>query len=289
MSAEPDDDAVATAAAEDAAFASGFPAPPPDKGKTPEKAPERTPEKVEAKAPEAAVPPVEKPEYVRVTRKQLEKWEATSTSHEGQLSKAWGTIGNLQKVVNDLQAKTPAGGKVPKAAFEKMARDFPELAEANHEALEAVFASMVGTGGGGNGDTAKWDTLAAERKAEKDAAEKAQLIELQYAHPRWREIVGAVPPGTPPDAKNPFRKWLASKGVAYESHLNESNSASVIGNAIVMFQIETKGTRAAGFTNQRDDDRSERIREAVQPRGDHQGASAGPSDDEEFLSGFNSR
>ncbi len=290
MSAEPDDDVAATAAAEDAAFASGFPDKPPEKGKGDDKPAKvdkaEKPEKAEGKAPEAAPPPVEKPEYVRVTKKAWEALEARTASYESQFSKAFGTIGNLQKVVNSLQVATPAGRKVPKSAFEKMAKDFPELAEYVHEAMEA---GLSGTGGG--------PAVAAEIDDEKldarlTARETAREMEaLEDAYPDWKKIVGAVDisKGDKLDPNNPFRKWLMTKDVAYQDRLNRSNSAAVIGRAIERFQAETKGTRLAAPANPRADARADRIRDAVQPRGDNAGAAAGPSDDDEFMAGFNSR
>ena len=85
-----------------------------------------------------------------------------------------------------------------------------------------------------------------------------------------------------------FRRWLATKGTAYEARISGSESSDEIGRAIRLFQTETKGSPKAAATP-RDTARAERIRGAVQPRGDNAGAPPGKSDDDEFLAGFNSR
>lgn len=282
MSAEPDE--VALAAAEDAAFASGFPDPPPkpDKNK-----PEPKPAKAEPKAkePEPDAPVVETPEYVQVTKKDWDEIRAATASHEGQFRKAFGTIGSMQKLINSFQAQTPAGRKVeiPKDAFAAMERDFPELAQQTRGALEAALSGMSGTGPV-EIDADKINTLLATYQS------KREIEALEDQFPDWKSIVGAVDVSREqPDPNNAFRKWLATKDIAYQNRLNSSDSAAVISRAIRTFQTETKGAKPVAGAKPRDDARAERIREAVQPRGDHAGAAAGPSDDDEFMAGFNSR
>lgn len=285
MPAEPEND-VALAAAEDAAFASGFPAPPPEKTKP---GAADKPAKVEAETPKPAAPPVEKPDYIQVTRREWDEIKARSASHEGQFSKAFGTIGNLQKLVNGFGERAPNGRKVeiPREAFAEMEKDFPELAHQVRAAMELGMTGMGGTGGGGpttEGITEQIMATLATQQA------KRELETLEDQHPDWRTIVGAVDiQKQQPDPNNGFRQWLGTKSAAYQTRLNNSESAAVISNAIRTFQIETKGGRPAAATNSRDDARAERIREAVQPRGDNAGAASGPSDDEEFMAGFNSR
>ena len=285
MSDQPD--RAATAAAEDAAFASGFTDKSPANAEKPPEKVEAKVEpkveaKVEAKAPPLALPPVEKPEYVRITKKD---WEAV----HGQLSKAFGTIGSMQKTMNGLQERPTTGRKVeiPQSAFAEMEKDFPELAQQVRAAMEAGMSGMSGTGPAPEADTSRYDEARAKDRQEKVAE---QMADLEDAHPTWRTIVGAIDARTQrPDPNNAFRRWLGTKDASYQKRLNDSESSTFISRAIERFQAETKGTRAAAPATSRDDARSDRIRDALQPRGDNAGAAAGPSDDDAFLEGFNSR
>ncbi|MGD0109092.1 MAG: hypothetical protein ABSC06_34420 [Rhodopila sp.] len=280
-------DAIAADAQEQADFGAGFegdrPAEKPPAKEKPE--PAATPRK-EAK-PE--------PKYIQITEADwadVRAAAAKTASYDQQLSKAFGTIGNLQRLVGSLQGQTPAGRRIeiPKDAFAAMERDFPELAQQTRAALEAALSGVSGTGGVGVGTAAGGDdatTLKSLLAAEKA---KQQLEELEDAHPDWKKIVGAVDVSREaPDANNPFRRWLAGKDVAYQQRINGSESAAVIGRAIRTFQRETAQAPGKPAATPRDTARADRIRGAVQPRGDNAGAAAGKSDDDEFLAGFNSR
>jgi hypothetical protein len=244
-----------------------------------------------AKAPDLAATPREKapePKYVRITEKDwadVRAAAAKTASYDSQLSKAFGTIGNLQKLVNGFQSQTPAGRPIviPKDAFAAMERDFPELAQQTRSALEAALSGVHGTGGGDASDAGKIEGMLASYTS------RREVEALEDAYPSWREIVGAVDvTREQPNPNNPFRRWLATKDVAYQTRINGSESAAVIGRAIRLFQNETKAPTKPAATP-RDTARAERIRGAVQPRGDNAGAASGKSDDDEFVAGYNSR
>jgi hypothetical protein len=265
-------------AQEQAEFGAGFAGKPADKPATPDQPdpPSR-----------AQVEETPAPEYVQITAKdwaEIKAAAAKTASYDQQLSKAFGTIGNLQKLVNGFQTQTPAGRKIeiPKDAFAAMERDFPELAQQTRAALESALSGMSGTGAA-DVDATKIESMLASYTS------KREVEALEDAWPDWREIVGAVDvTKEQPNPDNPFRKWLATKDAAYQARLNGSQSAAVIGRAIRSFQNETKAAPKPAV-KPRDEARAERIRGAVQPRGDNAGAAAGKSDDDEFLAGFNSR
>lgn len=294
----PDDQSAALAAAEDAAFASGF------KEAKPDKAAAKPAEKAASPAPEKAAPAAEpaaksqpaageaapadpkppKPEYVKVTRTEWDEVRAAAArtaSYDAQFSKAFGTIGNLQKVLTGLQNQPAAAGKaeIPKDAFAELERDFPELATQIRGALERALPGMAtGRGPAGMDDEAMDKRFAAHD-------EKRELKLLDEDYPDWRQVVGAVNAAQQaPDPNNPYRKWLATKDAAYQAKVNASASAAVIGRSIEQFRSETKKPPAP-----KPDARADRLRGVLQPRGDGAGAAAGPSDDEEFEAGFNSR
>jgi hypothetical protein len=283
--ADEDTNAAAVAEAEsDAAFGAGF-----DSGNPAEKP---APDKPGAAKPEpAATPRVEpkpQPKYVQVTASEWAEVRAAAAktaSYDQQLAKAFGTIGNLQKLVNGFQQQTPSGRRVeiPKDAFAAMERDFPELAQQTRAALEAALSGVSGTGGA-DADPGRIESMLATHTA------KREIEALEDAYPSWRQIVGAVDVSRQaPDPNNPFRRWLASKDTAYQARINGSESAAVIGRAIRSFQNETKNAPARVNGTPGDTTRADRIRGAVQPRGDNHNASSTADPDAEFVAGFNSR
>jgi hypothetical protein len=275
-----EDENAAQAAKDDAEFEAGFPA---------ERAPGAAP-------PEVATEPAgEKPEYVQISAKEWGEIKAAALSagaklpsYDQQLSKAFGTIGNLQKLVQGLQAPSPSARKVevPKAAFERMAKDFPELADQMREAMETVLAGApVGPAGGTIGaDPDQIQQMLAAHVSKKE------LEALEDAYPDWRALTGAVDASREqPDPNHPFRKWLGAQDAAYQAKVNSTESASVMSRAIKKFQTDTRIRPAPAAATPRNDARAERIRDAVQPRGDNARAPAGKTADEEFEAGFNSR
>lgn len=259
-----------------AAFDAGF------EGKTAEK-PAAADKLKPAETPQVDAPA--EPEYVQITKSDWADIKAAAmktASYDQQLSKAFGTIGNLQKVVTALQGQTPRGGKIEisEDAFADMKKDFPELADASLGALRKALAGFSGTG------AAEVDETLIERIAAKQATAR-EIDALEDEYPDWRKIVGAVDIAKEkPDPNNEFRKWLATKDEVYQARVNGSESAAVLTRAIRSFQTDTKAPAkpAAAPAN----GRADRIREAVQPKGD--GAQAPPrnTSEEAFAAGFGS-
>jgi hypothetical protein len=294
--AEELDTTIADDKASEADFGAGFAG---TEGK-PDKAaakPDKATTKPDAPQPAAtprAEEPKPEPKYVQVTEAdwaEVRAAAAKTASYDQQLSKAFGTIGNMQKMLNEQRAAaTPAATaavakkfEVPKEAFAAMERDFPELAAQTRAALEAALSGLPGPGGNDAHDPAKLESLLAQYHS------KRELEVLEDQFPTWRTIVGAVDvTREQPDPNNAFRKWLGGKDEAYQQRVNGSESAQVIGRAIRLFQRETAVPAKANGAP-RNDARAERIRAAVQPRGDNAGAAAGKSENDEFLEGFNSR
>lgn len=242
----------------------------------------------EPKPKKPAEKPVEKPEYVQLTKAQFERLETAAKrtdDFEKQMSKAFGTIGDVQKIVRTLQTQTPRGNavKIPEGAFAAMEKDFPELAQHTRAALEATLKGMEGTGG----SNAQVDTTAFENKVEERVLRLA-AEDLEDAYPDWQKIVGAVDTrkGDKPDPNNPFRKWLATKDKNYQDRINGTNSAGVITRAIRAFKSETKPAPAAPVKpDPRIQARANRIQGAVRPKGDG-GQPPVKNADDDFEAGF---
>jgi hypothetical protein len=241
-----------------------------------------------AAKPRAAAEPA--PEYVQVTRKDWEEVRAAAAataSHGSQLSKAFGTLGNLQKSLTDLQNAAPQAGKfeIPKGAFADLERDFPELAEQIRAGIEAT---MTARGGGGDA-TAKFDPAEVRRIALEDRL-RAEAETLEEEHPDWKAITGAVDATKQkPDPNNPFRKWLATQTNDYQAKLNSTISAAVISRAITRFKEETRKPGGGATNTMNAALRASRIKNAVQPRGDGGRGGQVDTDEDEFEAGFSSR
>ena len=250
--------------------------------------PERPDPKPEAKPVAEVVVKSAEPKYVRLTEDQfasLNAAAAKTVTFEAQLSKAFGTIGNMQKVMNELREQTPRGLKVeiPKDAFSAMEKDFPELAQHTRAGLEATLRGLTGTGPAtAEIDPEKMQQLVSEHVI------RLETEALEDAYPDWREIVGAVDiTKQQPDANNQFRKWLGTTPGAYQVKVNGTNSAAVLSRAIQAFQAETKAAPATPSLKAQL--QAARIQAAVKPRGDGGQAPPARSDDEDFEAGFATR
>jgi hypothetical protein len=282
----PDADATTAAEAQEQAdFGAGFEAGR-DVGRSPSK-----PAKTEtAETPRTEAKPDAEDDRVDVSRKEwaeIRAFAARAASYDQQFSKLFGTVGNLSKKFSERmateQAGTPAGRKVaiPREAFAEMERDFPELARHTRGALEAALADLHGTGGAPV-DAAQIEALVA------DFNSKREVASLDEEFPDWRDIVGAVDVTMQQPPDNAFRRWLSQQDIRYQTRINASDRASTIAQAIRRFQKESAAPKPA--TAPRNAARADRIRAAVQPRGDQAGGgSSGAGDEDSFVQGFNSR
>lgn len=231
---------------------------------------------------EEAEPPVE---YVQLTKKEVDEIKAAAAktaSYDQQFSRLFGTTGNLQKLLNEAKAQAaqpPAARKIAidKTAFAAMEKDFPELAQYTREALEKALSGVDAPDGVDTG------------KLLKDTLRQRELEILEEDHPDWKDVVGFIPgPDGNPDPDNAFRKWLGTKDTVYQTRILQTVSPPVIARAIRLFQNESRVAVKAPVTP-RNDARADRIKAAIQPRGDNAGAAPGNSDLDAFNEGFNSR
>lgn len=275
------DDETVDAAKDLADLSEGFAGEkPPAKPETPAAVPEKP-----APAETPRVEAIPGPKHRRITVDEYTRLSVAAdevAALKRQQSSAFGTLGNLQKLVNSLQAQTPRGGKIeiPKEAFAEMEKDFPELATQVRTALEKAVSGFTGSG------TAEVDDTRFERLLANHATAR-EVAALVDAYPDWQEIVGGVDiTKQQPDPNNPFRKWLATKDATYQARINGSQSASVIERAIQSFQQETKAPPKPESSVA--EARRLQIAAAVQPKGDGGVPAAGKTDHDEFLAGFKS-
>ena len=206
----------------DAAFGAGF-------SDTPPVIPAKVVEKPEPAKPVTAAPvPVpEKPEYIRVTKKDWENTKArlgNISVLESQVAKLTGSMPKadaiIQQAVERFQSQTPAGVtvEISDEDFAEMAADFPELAKTTRAAFEKVFkkANVRGTGTPAAMDPdAINKAVDARLKARDDAAVAAtrekEMTGLAETYPDWGKIVGQpIAMGTTTPVETPWRKWATT-------------------------------------------------------------------------------
>ena len=238
--------------------------------------------------PAPAAPVAEGPKYVQITEEQYARLNAAAdetASLKQQMSKAFGTMGNLQQVMNRLQSATPAGASVEISAedFAELAEDFPELATHTRAGLERILKRMNVRG---TGEASAIDPQAIGR-AVRDARQVDELEALDDLHPGWRDIVGRAE-----DADNAFRKWLVQQPQAYQDRINSTQSASITARAIDQFKAASAAAKPTAQPQPqhpapRIAARKDRFQAAIQPRG--AGGPPSPSSnsaDDEFQAGF---
>lgn len=237
-------------------------------------------------------PPPPTPEYVQITKEQFAKLEAAAAkteTFESQLNKAFGTIGGMKEIVEQLRSKTPEGVtvEIPADAFKEMEDEFPDVAKHMRSALEKTLKGVRGTG-----DSKAIVDPEVVGKIVADGIKQREMETLEDTYPDWKEIVGAVDSADKADPNNPFRKWLGAQPADYQKKINETHSASVLARAIDRFKDATKtppppppppkdpAPKAAA--------RKERIAAAVQPKGDGNAPPPTKTDDDSFEEGFRS-
>lgn len=240
--------------------------------------------------PDPDAPPANvKPEYVQITKEQLANLEtaaAKTATFETQLNKAFGSIGGLTQLVNDLKSKTPEGAviTIPDDAFADM-EDFPDIAKGMRSALEKVLKGQRGTG-----DVKATVDLDVVNKSVRAGIQAREIEALEDDHPDWKTIVGAVDSADKADPNNAFRKWLGTQPADYQKKVNETHSAPVLARAIDKFKEATKVVvPPPKVPAPKDLARKNKIAAAIQPRGDGHVPLPAKTDEDAFEEGFNKR
>lgn len=248
-------------------------------------------------APGTETPAEEVVEYVQVSKKDFERILAAADkteAHAGQFDKVFGTVGNMQQLINRLQAATPAGEAVEATEEDvaELAADFPELAGQIRGVLNKVLKRTNAKG------TAEAATPAIDaetvdfikkRRLLQEMEHEHQLLELDELHPGWRDVVGK-----PGDAETPFRKWLATQPEKYQNMVNASESATITKGAIDKFEAaQAAAAKPAAQPSPKPTTpdpiaiRKDRIEAAVTPKGTGVAPPKKPlTEEDHFQAGF---
>jgi hypothetical protein len=295
----------------DAAFQSETSATEVTKGKDKEaekpgaKIPEPEP-KAKKEAPKDAANPPEDgkseaeltaPEYVQISKEDWEATKASAVKTEAQLAKAFGTMGQMQQVINALKDATAKGEAVELTddVVAEIKADYPDLAAPLLKALQKALNGQRGTGKADDkkGQDAAKDKISDSAELIDQALAKREIEALEEDFPHWRDIVGATAKGVQPDPENPYRKWLSTQSPEYQKKVNETNSSAVVRKSIEKFQTDTAAPAPKPAPAQTppkkppppDTSRQDRIKGAIQPRGDG-GSPARQTEEDPFEEGF---
>lgn len=246
-------------------------------------------------APQAPTPP----EYVQITKEQFETLQgaaAETATLKQRLDKAFGQMGGIQRIIQELQQATPKGDAIelPADVVSELETEFPELAGGVKAALTKAMKGLRGTGPGKAADVDMDAIKAVITDSLKTSAVERELEALEDAHPDWRKIVGADRKDEDPiDETLPYRVWLKSQPDDYQAKINNSRNALVISRSIDLFQKHqaAQAKPASQPTPKQPDPKAEarknRVEASLQPRGD--GGQPGPAKTpvDDFEAGFN--
>lgn len=240
---------------------------------------------------EAAIAePAAEPVYAKITQADYDKLLATAnevgtlkTEHKRLLDTAFGKIGGMQQLVDQLKAATAPGAAVTVSEedFAELAAEYPELAKLQVKGMNALLSKMKATG---TGEPAAASAQAAPavdpekviQQAEQRIEQKLELKRFARKHPDWQEVVNGAE----------FKAWIATQPTEVQKGYAESWDSDVTIPILDSFKASKKAPGPApevpAVTT-----RQQRLTSAVPPRGTG-GHAAKASEDDEFLAGFNS-
>ena len=201
---------------------------------------------------------------------------------------AFGKIGGLERLLKTLQETTPLGQeiKVEEEDLKELTVDFPETTKALAPALTRVLNKFKGTGVKPVVDEETIVKRAAEI-ADQISSRRVAVALLTQAHEDWPELVGAE------GSQTEFRTWVKSQGEEVEKEVFSTWDHRKLSKKLTEFK-ETKAKAQAKpkppstTSSTKTDVRSQRLAEAVQPRGGKlPPAPKAKTPEEEFEEGFN--
>jgi hypothetical protein len=199
-----------------------------------------------------ATPTPAAPEYVQLTKTELEELKAAASKTAGydqQLARINGTLGNIKQNI----AKPPVA--------------------------ETTVTPPLDA-----------DAIAKQKYTEAIMEHEMNVLTTEY--PNWREIVGAPEQGGVENVnlQHPFRVWLGAQPVEYQAKINNANSSVIIMRAIEKFNDDTAkaaATKARATTpTPQVAARKAVIKDAIQPRGDGGAPPPAKTEDDHFAEGF---
>ncbi len=202
---------------------------------------------------------------------------------EQRMSGVHGKVGRIEQVLHDLKAGSGKKFQMAKEDLAELFEEFPMFGEKALVGLNRAFERLSIQGGGGlskDEAAALYEAHAEEREAKKEVKRLAKLA------PDWVQVLGPIPTAEQPTL-SPFRQWLTTQPVEYQTTINASVDAEEIAESIKTFKDTTAQKPPANKKPVTEQER--RLRAAVQPRGSGGGpvGGAGAQDeDAAMLAGY---
>lgn len=210
----------------------------------------------------------------KLTDEELNRILAVVPDLQAQNRKAFGKIGELQQVINELKGKDSGGQaslRVNADQLKRLNKDYPELAQALAEDLSELPA-----GPDGKLDPASFEPIVEQRVS----AARTQLMEeletklLTMQHRDWPQIIAA------PE----FALWKQTQTADEQAKLDSSWDAMYLSDKFTEYKtwLKSRSTQPDDTTQKR----QHRLQQAVVPEGKPP-VNTGLSDDDAFAAGFN--
>lgn len=217
---------------------------------------------VEQVAPE---PEPEKPKMFGRTEDEITELlgeiPAMKDGYRKQIDGLAGRVGTLNAALQKLQQDTPRGEAVTvtDADMPEFVGEYPELAGMTKAALNNVLKRLNLRGS--SIDPAVIDERVNALVTDKVSNERVAIHRelLDGLTPGWTEVVGLPVNGITP--KTPYRDWLATQPLDYQTKLSASNNAFEIGESVKKFQANQE------IISKRQTQNKQRLADAIQPTG----------------------
>lgn len=235
---------------------------------------------------EASAEPAAEPVYAKITQADYDKLLAAANEvgslkaeNTRNLDKAFGKIGQMQQLVDQLKAATAPGTAVTVSEedFAELAAEYPELAKLQVKGMNALLSKMKATGTGEQAAPAPVATPAVDperaiQQAEQRIEQKLELKRFARKHPDWQAVVNG----------QEFKDWITKQPADVQKGYQESWDSDVTIPILDGFKASQKATANPAVST-----RQQRLSSAVTPRGTG-GHAPKPTEDDDFLAGFNS-
>lgn len=232
--------------------------------------------------------PAAEPVYAKITQADYDKLLATAnevgtlkTEHKRLLDSAFGKIGGMQDLFNQLKASAAPGTAVTVSEedFADLAAEYPELAKLQVKGMNALLSKMKATGPGEQATPAPVAAPAINpeqviQQAEQRIEQKLELKRFARKHPDWQAVVNG----------QEFKDWITKQPADVQKGYQESWDSDVTIPILDGFKASQKATANSAPAVST---RQQRLSSAVPPRGTG-GHAPKPTEDDDFLAGFNS-
>lgn len=232
-------------------------------------------------------PAASEPKYVQITEDELQRLRAGVTAideikadSKRQFDAAFGKIGGMQQLVDQLKSQTPSGQavEITEEDFSELKAEWPEMADLSLKGFQRVLSKLKGTGT--PTATIDVDKIVAERVApeiERVRNEyRSEITELRLRthHKDWNQVINS----------QEFMAWEKTLPQEERQKFLSSSDPEYVAEVITKFKDARQAATSKSKTNST---RQELIEAAVNPRGTG-GHAPAPSEDDEFDAGFKS-